>query len=247
MGHGRTAAARRQDRRRHRRNAGSGRGDCPPSRQTRCNGHRLLRPQRGARRQGRGGAYRARCQGGLRPGGPGRHRSGAKRHGGLRSSVRPRRLSGQRRRAHRPRDDPQHDARALRAHVQDQHRGALLPDAGGHPHHEARAHRGRHRQHPLRLGAWRAVVPRGLRGLEDGAGHAHQEHRLRRPARPHPGQRPQHRLDGHAGRARDPEEGPTMRLPTGSPAQRPHARSVACSSRTRWRVPWLSCARRRAG
>ena len=59
---------------------------------------------------------------------------------------------------------------------------------------------GHDRQHHLDVGTWRADLHHRLLGLEGRAHHAHQERRLRRHAPRHPGQRPLHRLDGHARR-----------------------------------------------
>ena len=63
--------------------------------------------------------------------------------------------------------------------------------------------------------------------LEGSAGDPHQERRLPAPARPHPGQRPQHRLDRDRGRGRDPaRDGPARRL-AGGGRRRQSARAPA--------------------
>ena len=61
---------------------------------------------------------------------------------------------------------------------------------------------GADRQHPVDVRPRRPALHLGLFQLEGGARDAHQERRLLADARPYPRQRPQHRLDGHARRAR---------------------------------------------
>ena len=65
--------------------------------------------------------------------------------------------------------------------------------------------RGRDGQHPFDVLAWRAAVHHRVFGLEGRACHTDEESGLLTLAEQHPRERPEHRLDGYAGRAPDPE------------------------------------------
>ena len=71
-----------------------------------------------------------------------------------------------------------------------------------------RAARRQRRQHHHDGQPRRRARADGLLGLEGRAGDAHAQRRLRAAARPHPRQRPEHRLDGDRGRARRADRRP---------------------------------------
>ena len=175
---------------------------------------------------------------------PCRGRGRRKAGGGSRQGFRPRRHPRQFRRPDRSRLDLGYRAGTVRRDVRGQRAGAVLPDAACAQGDEAREDRRLDHQHHLDVGAWRPELHHRLLRLQGRADHADQERRLQRDEPPHPRQRADHRLDGHARRGPHHEdlsrrrgwlaggrrEGPAVRPPA-------EARRGGAHGRHSWQAP----------
>ena len=112
-------------------------------------------------------------------------------------------------------------------------RAPFFLTAGNRQDHGPRGCRRFHRQHRQRFGLRRHALPLALLHLERRPRRVDQERRLRAHAPPHPGQRPQHRLDGHARRRHDPAHRPRQRRELVGRRWRRDSRSGDCSRRAR--------------
>ena len=171
----RAGQSRRQDRHRHRRHSGAWGGHRAAVRRARRGGNRDLRPQRGEGRAGCKRHHRGRLSDRVRASRSRQSRRlpQGRRRGG--EALRARGRAGQRRRTERPGRHFRHDRGALQRDLRRQRARAVLPHSGDRADHAAAKDRGRHRQHTVHIGPWRAAIHRRLLRLEGGARDPHSQ------------------------------------------------------------------------